>query len=163
MARYPANSEALVAMRRRRQAPAGSVLVSFVGPLQWSNVTLTASVNERYDWRPIAALDIEAFASASIAFPALLRSLVDMAAAVPRRMVLTFREGPRVELGEWRQITDFRVFDWCPMALGGPCWDDARALALRIFAELGKSIPTPYDEACTLVIKAAQEAQQWHA
>ncbi|WP_236871924.1 histidine ammonia-lyase [Burkholderia pseudomultivorans] len=163
MARYPANSEALVAMRRRRQAPADSVLVSFVGSLEFSNLTLHASTHERYDWRPIAALDVEAFASASIAFPALLRSLVDMAAVVPRRMVLTFREGPRVELGEWRRITDFRVFDWCPMALGGPCWDDARALALRIFGELGKSIPTPYDEACTLVIKAAQEAQQWHA
>lgn len=161
MKRYPQNSGALVAMRESGKVPAGPVLVSLAGRLEWPNVTLHANVTERYDWRPIAGLDVEVFASRAIAFPALLRALVDMTAVVPKRMVLTFLEGPRIELGEWRQITDFRVCDWCPMALGGPSWDDAKALARSIFAELGKSIPTPYDSACELVVKAAQEKPSW--
>lgn len=163
MTRQPINSQALVAMRRIGRVPAGPVLVSLIGDLRWTNVTLQASVAERYDWRPIAALDVEVFASASVAFRPLLRTLTDMAAVVPKRMVLTFREGPRVELGEWRCVTDFRLFDWCPMALGGPSWDDARALARRIFLEIGKTIPNPCDEAFDLVVQAALEAQKWHA
>ncbi|WP_186092298.1 histidine ammonia-lyase [Burkholderia gladioli] len=163
MSRFPINSDALVAMRRVRRVPAGPVLVSLIGDLEWTNLTLHASVSERYDWRPIAALDVEVFASASIAFGPLLRTLADMAEVVPKRMVLTYREGPRVELGEWRCITDFRLFDWCPMALGGPRWDDARALARSIFAELGKTIPTPCDEAFNLAVQAALEAHKWHA
>lgn len=161
MNRYPTNSAALVAMREQGNIPAGPVLVSLAGRLEWPNVTLYANATERYDWRPIAGLDVEVFASRAVVFPTLLRALAEMAAVVPKRMVLTFLEGPRVELGEWRQLTDFRLFDWCPMALGGPSWDDAKALARSIFAELGRTIPTPYDDACNLVVKAAQEKSAW--
>lgn len=157
------NAQGLIDLRMRGVRPELPILVSLVGPLEFVNLTLIADPKGRYDWRVIGGLEVEIIASVEVPFPRLLQALADIAAGVPRRMVLTFREGPRVDLGEWRQITDFRVFDWCPMALGGPCWNDARALASRIFAELGKSIPTPYDEACTLVIKAAQESEQWHA
>lgn len=154
------NAQALIDLRMRGIRPELPILVSLVGPLDFANLTLLAEPKCRYDWRVLGGLEVEVIASVAVPFSRLLRTLADIAAGVPRRMVLTFREGPRIELGEWRQVTDFRVFDWCPMALGGLCWDDARAIASRIFAELGKSIPTPYDEACALVVRAAQETEQ---
>lgn len=165
--RYPRNSAELVAMRRRREVPALPVLVTLAGPLSWSNVTLSAVAGERYDWRPLAALDVEVFASHDVPFRDLLATLADIAAVVPKSLVLAFLEGPRVHCGDWRQITDFRLFDWFPMAVGPTHYADATVLARRLFAELGKAIPIPYDEACGLVVQLAhenaQESPTWHA
>lgn len=160
MDRYPRNAAELVAIRRKRDIPALPVLVSLVGQLSWSNVTLQATAGESYDWRPVAALNVEVFASSSVPFRDLLITLSDIAAVVPETMVLTFLEGPRVHCGESRQITDFKLFDWLPMGIGPNCYLEGAMIAKRIFGELGKSIPIPYDQACDLVIKIAQENAQ---
>lgn len=158
--RYPRNAAELVAMRRNGDIPALPVLVSLAGQLSWTNVTLQATAGERYDWRPVAALDVEVFANAAVPFRDLLTTLTDIAAVVPKTMVLSFLEGPRVHCGEWRQITDFRLFDWFPMGIGPSSYLEGAMIAKRIFGELGKSIPIPYDEACDLYVKSALETAQ---
>lgn len=151
------NAEGLIELRQRGLQPELTVLISLVGPLRYENVTLLADPTKSYDWRVIGGLDVEVITSTKVPFARMVRTLVDIAAGVPRRMVLTFGEGPRVECGEWRQVTDFKVFDWCPMAIGGPSWDASVKLAKTLFGQLGKSIPEPYEEAMALVIKAAGE------
>jgi len=161
MDRYPRNAAALIEMRMKGVVPDLPVLVSFVGALpEFTNVVLQANAGESFDWRPVAGLNIEVFASSSTPFADLLRSLGAIAAVVPQSMVLTFREGPRVHCGEWRQITDFRLFDWFPMGIGPNCYLEGAMIAKRICGELGKSIPIPYDEACDLVVKIALENAQ---
>lgn len=160
MKRFPKNSPTLTDMRERGEIPALPILVSFIGPLGYNNVTLQGDVSERYDWRPVAALDVEIFASASVEFPKLLRALSDIAEVVPQTMVLTFKEGPRVHCGEWRQIDDFRLFDWFPMAIGPSCYPQGGVIARKILSELGRAIPIPYDEACDLFHKVAREKMQ---
>ncbi len=157
------NAEGLMDLRMRGIRPELPVLVSLIGPLLFSNVTLMADAKRRYDWRVIGGLEIEVMASTAVPFPGLLQTLADLAAGVPRRMILSFEEGARVECGEWRQITDFKVFDWYPMALSHDAWGESRALARRLVAEVGKSLPDPYDEALNLVIQLASERQPWHA
>ena len=151
------NAEGLIELRQRGLQPELTVLISLVGPLRHENVTLQADPSKSYDWRAIGGLDVEVITSTKVPFARMVRTLVDIAAGVPRRMVLTFVEGPRVECGEWRQVTDFKVFDWCPMAIGGPSWDSSVKLAKTLFGQLGKSIPEPYEEAMALVIKAPGE------
>jgi len=167
--RYPRNSAQLVAMRRRGEAPALPVLVTLAGPLSWSNVTLSAIAGERYDWRPIAALDVEVFASREVPFHDLLATLADIAAVVPRTMVLAFVEGPRVHCGEMHAVPgqDFALFDWFPMAIGPSDYLAASKIEKSLWAEMGRSIPISFDEACDLVVQVvteqAQEQTQWHA
>lgn len=151
------NAEGLIELRQRGLQPELTVLISLVGPLRYENVTLLAEPAKSYDWRVIGGLDVEVITSTKVPFARMVRTLVDVAAGVPRRMVLTFGEGPRVECGEWRQVTDFKVFDWCPMAIGGPSWDSSVKLAKTLFSQLGKSIPEPYEDAMALVVKAAGE------
>lgn len=165
--RYPRNAAQLIAMRKSGHVPALPVLVTLAGSLSWANVTLLATVGERYDWRPISALDIEVFASASTGFHDLLAMLADVAAAVPKTMVLTFVEGPRIHCGEMRALMDFALFDWLPTSLGPGHYAEARKIEKRIWAELGRSIPTPFDEACELVGQViherAKESSEWRA
>lgn len=158
MDRYPRNAGVLVDMRKGKSVPELPVLISFVGALPaYTNVTLQADAGEPYDWRLVRGLNLEVFASSQTPFAELLRSLADIAAVVPQSMVLSFVEGPRIHCGEWRQITDFRLFDWFPMAIGPSSYLEGAMIARRIFGELGKSIPIPYDEACELFVQVAQE------
>lgn len=165
MAKTPYGSASLIAMRKGGRAPALPVLVSLVGSLEFDNVTLQAKAGERYDWRLVAALDIELFASTQVPFAALLQTLGDIAYAVPRSMVLTFVEGPRVECGEMRALRDFALFDWFPIAIAPrlaenvSAWSGSTKLARSLWAELGNRLPIPYDEAVPLVLQVNQEAE----
>lgn len=165
--RYPRNSGQLVALRRNREIPALPVLVTLTGALSWSNLTLSATAGQRYDWRPVMALDIEVFTSADVPFGDLLATLADIAAVVPKTMVLAFLEGPRVHCGEMRSLMDFSLFDWLPMAIGPSHYADARKIEKRLWAELGRGIPIPFDEACDVVEQViherAKEQAEWHA
>lgn len=160
--RYPPNSAELVAMRKRGNVPELPVLVTLVGPLSWGNVTLSATPGERYDWRPITALDVEVFAATNVPWGDLLRTLSDIAAAVPETLVLTFREGPRVYCGEAHVVPgqDFALFDWFPMAIAPICWPASHVLARRLFDVLGNTLPNPYDDACGLAMQAVAEAHE---
>ncbi|KVN72794.1 histidine ammonia-lyase [Burkholderia stagnalis] len=157
------NAQSLIDLRMRGIRPELPVLVSLVGALEFENVTLIADPKVRYDWRAIGGLDVEVIASTAVTFPSLLQTLADLALGVPKRMILTFREGPSVECGEWRQITDFKVFDWFPMPLAHAAWGESRKLASRLLDEVGKTLPIPYDEALNLVIQLANEGKPWHA
>lgn len=96
----------------------------------------------------------------------ILHTLVGIAAVVPRSLVLTFREGPRVHCGESKIVPgqDFALFDWFPMAIGvmesaadGAHYAAARKIEQYLWREIGRSIPIPYDDACGLVTQIASE------
>jgi hypothetical protein len=161
MTQLPFNANRLIAMRKRRSAPALPVLASLVGPLEFSNFTLLAQAGGAYDWHCIAGLEVEVFVSHEVAFANVLRHLADIAAAVPKRMVLTFIDGPRIECGEWRTVPhpegDFALFDWFPIGIG-PRYGQSQPIVRRLFAELGKALPIPFDRAMGLVLEVAQEA-----
>lgn len=156
----PRNGQALVDLRMRRMVPDLPVLISLVGPLEFNNVTLLSDAGVGYDWRAISALEIEVFTNVSIPFAKVLRTLADLAAAVPDRMVLTFVDGPRIDCGELRRVTDFALFDWFPMAVGPKFYLEGTKVARRLWSELGRSLPIPYDEALNLVLQIATEQQQ---
>lgn len=160
MSQPPRNAQSLLDLRMSGDAPADPVLVSLVGSLRHANLTLYADAGAAHDWRCIAALDVEVFASTSVPFADLLRTLADLAAAVPRHMVLTFVEGPRVECGEMRTLQDFALFDWFPIAIGPSAWDEGTVIARRLLDALGKELPIPYDHAVRLVGEVMQEGQQ---
>lgn len=157
--RYPSNAAVLVSMRRAGRMPELPVLVTLAGPLCFDNVTILASAGQPYDWRPVAALDVEVFASADVPWSDLLHTLADIAAAVPDTLVLSFREGPRVHCGERRAVPgeDFALFDWFPMPIATMCWAASRTLARRLFDALGDTLPNPYHQACELVAQLAAE------
>lgn len=94
-----------MSMRRAGRVPELPVLVALAGPLRFDNVTLSAAAGQPYDWRPVAALDVEVFASADVPWSDLLRTLADIASVVPDTLVLAFREGPRVYCGERHVVT----------------------------------------------------------
>ncbi|VWC29822.1 histidine ammonia-lyase [Burkholderia lata] len=156
---YPSNGAVLVSMRRAGRVPELPVLVALAGPLRFDNVTLSARAGQPYDWRPVAALNVEVFASADVHWSDLLRTLADIAAAVPDTLVLAFREGPRVHCGERRAVhgEDFALFDWFPMPIAPMCWPASHTLARRLFDALGDTLPNPYDHACELVVQLAAE------
>ncbi|RQS47480.1 histidine ammonia-lyase [Burkholderia sp. Bp8986] len=160
--RFPRNSAELIAMRKSGNVPELPVLVALAGPLSWANVTLSATPSERYDWRPVTALDVEVFASTHVSWGDLLSTLSDIAAAVPDTLVLTFREGPRVHCGEAHVVPgqDFALFDWFPMAIAPICWPASHVLARRLFDVLGDTIPNPYDDACDLAMQVVAEAHE---
>ncbi|WP_042337965.1 hypothetical protein [Paraburkholderia ferrariae] len=157
--RYPRNSAELVAMRKSGNVPELPVLVALAGPLNFNNVTLSAVAGQRYDWRPVAALDVEVFASADVPWGDLLRVLADIAAVVPKSLVLTFAEGPRVHCGEMSTVPgqDFALFDWFPMPIGPIHWPASRTLARRLLDASGDTLPAPYDHACELVVQLVAE------
>lgn len=157
MSKRPFGVDGLIDLRTRGMAPKLPVLVSLVGKLPYTNLTLLAKSGARYDWHAIAALEIEVVTSTRVPFSALLATLADIARAVPKRMILSFAEGPRVECGEMRVLQDFALFDWFPMALAPVCWPEASKLAQRLWHALGNELPIPYDEAVPLILQVAQE------
>lgn len=159
---YPANGAALATMRRAGRVPELPVLVALAGPLRFDNVTLAAIAGQPYDWRPVTVLGVEVFASAGVPWSDLLRTLGDIAAAVPDTLVLAFREGPRVHCGERRTVPgeDFALFDWFPMPIAPMCWPASHTLARRLFDALGDTLPNPYDHACELVVQLAADRNE---
>lgn len=171
MSQLPRNADSLIAMRtaEKPSVPALPILISLVGPLDFNNLTLYADVNKTYDWHLIAALEVEVFASAATPFRKLLNVLAGIAAAVPKHMVLTFVDGPRIDCGEMRTVTDFAVFDWFPMTITPDCaaparhiraWDEGRVIEKKLWHELGRALPIPYEKAMDLVVQIARENQQ---
>lgn len=161
----PRNSAQLAVMRRDRKVPALPVLISFVGPLEFSNVTLSASADGIYNWRIIAGLDVEIFVSKSVAMSDVIRHLAAIAAAVPKRMVVTYVEGPRVECGEYRIVRDeqgdFWLFDWFPMAVGPNAYSAGRVIEQQLWKAMASGdIPTPFDRARELVGEVLKEKNQ---
>lgn len=165
MSKRPFGVDGLIDLRKSGMVPEHPVLISLVGKLPYANLILQAKAGERYDWHAIAALDVEVIAATSVPFSALLAMLADIARAVPKRMVLTFTEGPRVECGEMRTLRDFALFDWFPIAIAPPLtasalsWAGSTKLARSLWDELGKRLPIPYDEAVPLVLQVTQEAE----
>lgn len=157
MSKKPFGVDGLIDLRISGMVPEHPVLISLVGKLPYRNLTLQAKTDERYDWHAIAALEVEVMASAQVPFSALLATLADIARAVPKRMVLTFTEGPRVECGEMRTLRDFALFDWFPMAIAPICWPQSRHIARSLWKALGTELPIPYDEAAELIPRAALE------
>lgn len=157
MSKRPFGVDGLIDLRTSGMVPEHPVLVSLVGKLPYTNLTLLAKAGERYDWHAIAALEVELIASTQVPFSALLATLADIARAVPKRMVLTFTEGPRIECGEMRTLRDFALFDWFPMAIAPICWPQSRHLAKRLWEALGNELPIPYDEAAELIPQVALE------
>lgn len=157
----PRNGQSLLDLRKRGVVPELPVLVSLVGDLDFTNVTLYADAGASLDWRGVCGLEVEVFTSTAVAFPKLLRTLADIAAAVPTRMVLTFIEGARVECGESRLVAhpdgDFSLFDWFPMAVGPNAYADGSKVEKRLWAELGHALPIPFDEARELLVQIATE------
>lgn len=157
MSKKPFGVEGLIDLRASGMVPEHPVLVSLIGKLPYSNLTLQAKAGECYDWHAIAALEVEVMASTQVPFSALLTALADIAQAVPKRVVLTFSEGPRVECGEIRVLRDFALFDWFPMAIAPICWPQSRQLAKRLWDALSKELPIPYDKAAELIPQVASE------
>jgi hypothetical protein len=160
----PLNAQSLIELRANRRVPELPVLVSLVGKLDFTNLTLYAEAGMSYDWRAVAALEVEVFASLAVPFPKLLRTLADLAAAVPKRMILTFAEGACVDCGEMRTVTDFALFDWFPMVVtprrAAPAehiraWNDGQVISDRLWKALGDTLPIPYDRAMDLVVEIA--------
>jgi len=155
-------------MRSAGEVPELPVLISLVGTLDFNNVTLYADAGAKYDWHLIAALEVEVFASASTPFRKLLSLLAAVAAGVPKHMVLTFGEGPRIDCGEMRTVTDFALFDWFPMVVMPvnvtpaqhiKAWNDGKAIERKLWHELGRALPIPYEKASDLALQIAQERE----
>lgn len=151
------------------KVPELPVLISFVGPLEYRNLTLQANPGVKYDWHCIACLEVEVFVSLKTPFYAVLKRLADIAAGVPKTMVLTFIEGPRVHCGEMRTVTDFAVFDWFPMVVtperAAPAnhiraWTEGKVIEKKLWDEVGRALPIPYEKAMNLVVEIARENQQ---
>lgn len=164
----PLNAQSLLELRQHGRIPELPVLVSLVGKLEFTNLTLHAEAGVTYDWRAIAALEIEVFVSLEVPFAKLLRTLADLAAAVPKRMVLTFAEGACIECGEMRTVTDFALFDWFPLAISPRraaaaghirAWNDGQTISRKLWQALGDTLPIPYDRAMDLVVEIAAENQ----
>ncbi|CAE6713268.1 hypothetical protein R75461_01160 [Paraburkholderia nemoris] len=164
----PLNAQSLLELRAHGRIPELPVLVSLIGKLEFTNLTLHAQAGESCDWHCIAALEVELFVSLAVPFPKLLRTLADIAAAVPKRMILTFAEGACVDCGEMRSVTDFALFDWFPMVVtprrAKPAdhiraWNDGEMIARKLWKALGDTLPIPYDKAMDLVVQIAAENQ----
>jgi hypothetical protein len=157
------NASSLADLRSDGMAPELPILVSFIGPLNgFTNTVLAGDPAASHDWRPIMGLDVEVFASSRIAFPRIVQQLAGIAAAVPKRLLLTFDEGPRVDCGERRIVRDgagdFWLFDWLPMAIGPVAYAGGRVVARRLWDAIASGdIPTPFDRAAELVVEIATE------
>jgi len=159
MTRFPQNAEPLIALRRRGEKPEQPVLVSLVGKLDFPNLTLLARPSQPYDWRPVAGLDVELFASPIVPFEALLRTLGEIASVVPASLVLTFPSHARVHCGDWAEVSDFRLFDWFPIPVDLNRYPQGGKLSQRLWDALGKSLPIPYVEATQAFLTISREVQ----
>jgi hypothetical protein len=162
----PKNAQSLLDLRKGGRVPDLPVLISLTGPLNFTNLTLQAEAGVTYDWRAISALEVEVFASFAVPFSKLLRTLAEIAAVVPKRMILTFAEGACVDCGEMRTVTDFALFDWFPMVVtptrAAPAehiraWTDGHSVARKLWEAMGDTLPIPFDRAMDLVVQIAGE------
>ncbi|MDR5743280.1 histidine ammonia-lyase [Caballeronia sp. LZ029] len=168
MNRLPINGQRLLDMRRRKQRPAGVTLISFVGWLPYSNFQLSANPTDSVDWTPIAGLEIDVMVSRAMPFSAVVRQLGAIALAAPDHMVLSYVEGPRVDCGQARYSlqtfnpnTGRMLFDWFPMAVGVPHIADAIKLERRLWHELGRSLPIPFDDAERRILTRMKKEAAW--
>lgn len=151
--RLPRNGANLLRMRQEGWCPDGLVLVSFVGALSYRNFTLYCDAGIPCDWSMLAALDAELIVSTRVPFNTVLRTLADIAAAVPATLALGYVEGPRIDCGRSRYVLESirpisgrMMFDWCPSTALTVSPYSTR-IAQRLWRELGSTIPTPYDAA----------------
>jgi len=152
-ARLPRNGDDLLRMRQEGWRPHGLVLVSLIGSLRYDNYALYADPGAAYDWSMLAALDVELVASTRVPFRAVLRALADIAGATPATLSLAYIEGARVDCGRSRYALESIIpmsgrmyFDWYPLSaeIVSP---ESAALARRLWQELGRTLPVPYDVA----------------
>lgn len=151
--RLPRNGDDLLRMRREGWRPDGLLVVSLVGSLHYGNYTLYCDVGKHYDWSTLAALDVELVASMRVPFGAVLQALAGIAAATPATLSLGYIEGARVDCGRSRYALESirpmscrMHFDWCPLSAETASPQSA-ALARRLWQELGRTLPSPYDSA----------------
>jgi hypothetical protein len=165
----PRNASSLIAMRMSGDVPELPILASFVGPLnRFNNLALIAGKPaDDYDWRALRGLEVEVIATQQVPFAHLVRHLAAIAAVVPKRMVLTFVEGPCIECGESRTVCDehgdFMLFDWFPIAIAiiPTGYVGAQIVTRKLWAAIARGdIPTPFDRAMDLVVEIAKEKQQ---
>lgn len=150
--RSPRNGDDLLRMRREGWCPDGLVLVSLIGSLRFDNYALYANPGATYDWSMLAALDVELVASTRVPFGAVLRALAGIAAAVPATLSLAYIEGARVDCGcsryaleSIRPMSGRMHFDWYPLS-AEIVQPESAALARRLWQELGRTLPVPYDD-----------------
>lgn len=151
--RFPRNGENLLRMRREGWRPDSLLLVSLVGALSYRNFTLYCNAGIPCDWSMLAALDAELIVSTRVPFDTVLRTLADIAAAVPATLALGFIEGPRIDCGRSRYVLESirpisgrMMFDWSPLTALTVSPGSTR-IAQRLWRELGSTIPVPYDAA----------------
>ncbi|MBO7806124.1 histidine ammonia-lyase [Burkholderia pseudomallei] len=152
--RLPRNGDDLLRMRREGWRPDGLVLVSLIGgALRYDNYALYCNPGTPYDWSTLAALDVELIASTRVPFGAVLHVLAGIAAAVPATLSLGYVEGARVDCGRSRYALESvspmsgrMHFDWYPLS-AETASPTSTALARRLWRELGRTLPTPYDDA----------------
>ncbi len=153
----PRNGENLLRMRRSGMRPDELVLVSVSGNLGYSNYTLYSDPGAVCDWSMLAGLEVELVTSTAVPFADVLRTLADIAAAVPASMSLYYLEGARVDCGRARYVLESinpkvgrMQFDWWPLQVNDPAkilTPDSTRLAQRLWRELGGALPTPCDAA----------------
>lgn len=169
MSNLPRNAEALLNLRKNRTKPELPVLVSLIGSLDFNNIVLHADENRDYDWTLIAGLDVDVMADRTVPFRRVLATLAAVAAAAPRQMVLSYREGAQVDCGQWRIAGEQTYFDWFPMAVSPRrakpaahvrAYLQGQKVEKALWAEMGKRLPIPWDvEMDAIVKKITQERQ----
>lgn len=166
MSEFPKNAEALLSMRKSGVKPELPVLISLIGPLDFNNLVLRADANLEYDWTLIAGLDVDLMVDSSVAFGRVVATLAALAAAVPRQMVLSYREGAQVDCGQWRLAGEQTYFDWFPIALSprraSPTvhvrsYLEGKKLERALWAEMGKGLPLAWDLEMDRVVKKITE------
>jgi hypothetical protein len=169
VSQLPRNAETLLNMRKNRVKPELPVLVSLIGPLDFNNVTLTADANSDYDWTLIAGLDVDLMTAQSVPFGRVLATLSALADAVPRQMVLSFREGAQVDCGQWRIAGEQTYFDWFPMAVSPrrakpvnhvKAYLQGQKVEKALWDEMGKRLPIPWDLEMDAIVKKITEERQ---
>jgi hypothetical protein len=158
----PRNSEALLNLRKNGVKPELPVLISLIGPLDFNNVTLQADANREYDWTLIAGLEVDLMVAQSVPFNRVLATLAALADAVPRQMVVSYREGAQVDCGQWRIAGEQTYFDWFPMAVSPRrakpanhvrAYLQGQKLERALWAEMGKRLPIPWDIEMDRIVK----------
>lgn len=169
MSQLPHNAEGLLNLRKNGVKPELPVLVSLIGPLNFNNVVLQADANREYAWTLIAGLEVDLMAAQSVPFSRVLATLAALADAVPRQMVLSFREGAQVDCGQWRIAGEQTYFDWFPMAVSPRrakpanhvrAFLQGQKVEKALWAEMGKRLPIPWDLEMGAIVKKITEERQ---
>lgn len=169
MSDFPKNAEALLNLRKNGVKPELPVLISLIGLLDFNNLALQADANLDYDWTLIAGLDIDVMADRTVPFGRVLATLAALSLAVPRQMVLSYREGAQVDCGQWRIAGEQTYFDWFPIALSPrrakPTvhvhhYLEGKKLERALWDQLGKELPIAWDLEMDTVVKRITEERK---